>query len=216
MAITKRLLGVLTFVLAGALLGTTATGCDKLKGGDDETTEEEDDKDKKEETKEEEPAPSATTSSSAGEVEEGEVETYPEMTKAGGTFRLLRSFNVYQAADESSKKLSGLARNTLVDFKFFYKDWIMVEWPSGPAELSPGWMHLRSQDRARDTKAEEKKEEPDAGKPVEVPDAGVAVTPDAGKPPEPATPDAGSGKPPRFRFRIPRVTRPPPIQPAPK
>jgi hypothetical protein len=209
MVMKKRLLGALAFVLAGSLLGTTATGCDKLKG--DETTEEEDDKEEEEE-KEEEPAPSATAS--AEEVEEGEIETYPEMTKAGGTFRLLRSFNVYQAADEGSKKLSGLARNTLVDFKFFYKDWIMVDWPSGPAELSPGWIHLRSQDRGRDTKPEEKKEEPDAGK-VEVPDAGTAATAEPTATAA-ATPDAGKPAPGKFRFRIPRLTRPPAPAPAPK
>lgn len=197
MAIMKRPAGVLAVLFTFVSLGAPTVGCGLLKGGGDET---EDDK-KKDEKKEEPPPPEPTASASASSEEDlGDVESYPEMTKAGGTFRLLRAFQVYQAADESSKRLTGLARNTLVDFKFFYKDWIMVNWPSGPGELSPGWIHIKPQDRGRDTKQEEKKEEPDAGI---VPDAGIpdagTVVPDAGVP----VPDAGAKTRPIFKLRIP-------------
>jgi len=183
MRITKGLAGAVAVAFALSGIAISSSGCDKLFGSEESEEEDDDDDNDDDKDKEETAAPEPVD---AGAVETDDVETYPEMTKAGGTYRLLKAFNVYRAADESSKKLTGLAPGTLVDFKHFYRDWIMIHWPSGPGELSPGWIHLRPAERHVNTKKEER---PDAG--VEVKDAGTEEeTKDAGK--EEEKKDAGA------------------------
>ncbi|MBW2453234.1 MAG: hypothetical protein JRI68_01935 [Deltaproteobacteria bacterium] len=207
MRITKGLAGAVAIAFALSGIAISSSGCDKLFG--DEDTEEEDDDDDNDDDKDKDET-AAPEPVDAGVEESGDVETYPEMTKAGGTFRLLKSFQVYRAADESSTRLTGLAAGTLVDFKHFYRDWIMIHWPSGPGQLSPGWIHIRPAERHVVTK---KAEKPDAGVEVvvdagvEVKDAGVEVK-DAGKE-EDKKPDAGvaAKKPtikPRLKFKLPK------------
>ncbi len=175
MRITKRLAGAVAVAFALSGIAVSTTGCDKLFKDDE--SEEDDDDDDNDDDKDKEETETVAPVDAGPVAESDDVESYPEMTKAGGTFRLLKRFYVYRAADESSKKLTGLAPGTLVDFKFFYRDWIRIDWPSGPGELSPGWIHLRKQELSVHTK---KAEKPDAGVEV-VPDAGVEVVPDAGK-----------------------------------
>jgi hypothetical protein len=180
MTIRKSLVGTVAVCIALGGFGVSTAGCDKKE--EETETEEETEEETEPETKAEEETKAADDT--------GDVETYPEMTKAGGTFRLLRSFSVHQAADANSKKLTGLAKGTLVDFKNFHRDWIMIDWPSGPGELSPGWIQISSKQRSTLTKREVRKKEPevevkDAGKPeVEVKDAGKPEeeVKDAGKP----------------------------------
>ena len=80
----------------------------------------------------------------AAPAADGEVATYPNMVQQGGTVRLLQPFQVRQAADPNSKLLTGLAAGTLVDLKGSYGNWMMIMWPSGVGQLSPGWIELRS------------------------------------------------------------------------
>ncbi len=89
----------------------------------------------------------------------------------------------------------------------------MIDWPSGPGQLSPGWIHLRKQERHVHTK---KTEKPDAGLPVP-PDAGAEEPPDAGKDEDKKDEEKDAGKPekekekekekgkirPRFKFKLP-------------
>ena len=131
MVIKKKLAMVFAIALSASMVTVSLTGCNKKE----EETEEEPEP---EEEPEEEPAEEPAEDDSLGEVK-----TYPDMTKAGGTFRLLRQFNVHAEADAGSKKLTRLASGTLVDFKNFYRDWILVMWPSGPGELSPGWIQTK-------------------------------------------------------------------------
>jgi hypothetical protein len=188
-----------SFLLAAMIAATgvtvSVTGCNKEKD-----TEEDDDKKKEKDEETEEEA----EETKAEESEEGEVTTYPDMTPTGGTFRLLQSFSVYQAADLASKKLTGLAPGTLVNFKFNYRNFIMVDWPCGPGTLCPGWMHVRP------SSPQIKADKPiiiDAGTPVEVPDAGTPVVevPDAGTPV--VVPDAGPVVQPKFKFKIPKIKK---------
>ena len=64
------------------------------------------------------------------------------------------------------------ASDPLSDFKFFHADWVMIDWPSGVGELSPGWIHLAAKQRSSLAKRERRKV--DAGKPSVV-DAGKPV-----------------------------------------
>lgn len=134
-----------------------------------------------------EAAPVAATAepSAAPSAAPGEVASYPGMTpESGRTVRLLQPFVVHQAAENSSPTLSKLGVGTLVNLKGSYSNWMLIEWPSGVGQLSPGWIELRSNDnRVQQVVA-------DAG--TTVADAGAVV--DAG-----AAEDAG-----RPRIRIPR------------
>ena len=156
MVIRNRLAALLAALVATSVATVSVTGCNKKE----EETEEEA-KPEPEEEPEEEVAEAPAEDS-------GEVKTdYEGMTPAGGTFRLLRQFNVHAEADASSKKLTRLASGTLVNFKNFYRDWILVEWPSGPGELSPGWIQTKPTSSVvtrvvdDDKKAEEDKKEDD-------------------------------------------------------
>ena len=110
-----------------------------------------------------------------------EVATYPNMTPQGGTVRLLQSFQVRQAADSNSKLLTGLSAGTLVDLKGSYSNWMMIMWPSGVGQLSPGWIELRSVNDNRVTQVVRDAGVPDVAViPDAAPDVGVPVV-DAGR-----------------------------------
>lgn len=115
----------------------------------------------------------------------GEVASYPNMVPQGGTKRLLQNFTVYQAADPSSKVLTRLSTGTFINLKGSYGNWMLIDWPSGVGQLSPGWIELRS----NDSRVSDAEKVPDAG--TKPPDAGI--TPDAGTTPDASTtPDAGT------------------------
>jgi len=69
-----------------------------------------------------------------------EVTRYPNETPIGNaTVRAVVPFNVYRSADLTSERLGGIAPGTFVNVMATYSNWILVEWPSGVGELSPGW-----------------------------------------------------------------------------
>ena len=88
------------------------------------------------------PPPTTADPGDAGAAGSSEVATYPTQIPFGGTVRLLRPFQVYQAADPGSKVLGGLAAGTLVDLKASFSNWMLINWPSGIGQLSPGWIQL--------------------------------------------------------------------------
>ena len=112
------------------------TGCDKFKSSDDESAEEDDDD--KDEKKEKAP-PAATASAETSSA----VVTYPDMVDQSGTYRLLKNFVVFRDADGASERITGLARGTLINAKATHRGFLLVDWPSGPGELSPGWIRAR-------------------------------------------------------------------------
>lgn len=197
--LAKKLLCVA--IIAG--FGFGGSGCeliDKLKGDKAETSDSKKDKKKKkkssddetEETEEEDDKTSTTSasssassadSSSATGVSEDDVVTYPDQVPQSGSYVLRKSFVVYRAADLNSKELGRLAQNTIINLKATYSNWMLVEWPSGIGELSPGWIQVRM----HDPNLQETKDPPDAG--TKPPDATIDAAPvDAGRP---TLPDAG-------------------------
>lgn len=137
-----------------------------------------------------------------------DVKHYPEEIPASGTFVTKKSFTVYDAADLNSKELGHLAPGTLINLKATYSNWMLVEWPSGIGELSPGWIPVK----VHDTTIQETKEKIDAGKPVDAGaptvDAGKPVV-DAGTPPpvdagKPVPVDAGKGRVPVLHVPAPK------------
>ncbi|MBI4700230.1 MAG: hypothetical protein HY744_03520 [Deltaproteobacteria bacterium] len=201
MTTKQTLAGMLALVVAAAPL-VAAAGCKLLKKG--------------EETKPATAAPATavppppppTTTAAASE---GDVKTdYPNMIPQRETVRLLRNFTVYAAADPNSRKITGLAVGTLVNLKASYGgEWMLIDWPSGVGQLSPGWIQVRLVDNRV-----QKVETPvdagvadaaapvvDAGAPV---DAGTTAAVDAGKPEEKA--DAGHKRP-VFKIRLPKATK---------
>jgi hypothetical protein len=158
---------LLSLMLGVGLVMTTAN-CEmieKLKGGTgDEPKKEKKDKKKDDDESEEseeseeeasakpsaEPsaAPTATETASAAPSAdappaEDEVTRYPDEVPGGGTYRLLKNFVVYKAADVTSKELGRVAQGTLVNLKSTHANWMLVEWPSGIGELSLGWIEAK-------------------------------------------------------------------------
>ena len=55
------------------------------------------------------------------------------------TVRAVMPFNVYRGADLQAEKLGSVAEGTYVDVMSTYQNWILVNYPSGVGQLSPGW-----------------------------------------------------------------------------
>lgn len=69
-----------------------------------------------------------------------EVTRYPNETPMGNvTVRAVMPFNVYRGADLQAEKLGSVAEGTYVDVMSTYQNWILVNYPSGVGQLSPGW-----------------------------------------------------------------------------
>lgn len=132
-------------------------------------------------------APTAPTAEAptvpASAAPSSDVASYPEQVTQSGTVKLAQYIKVHQAADPNSTLLTRLGPGTVVEKKASYGDWMLINWPSGVGQLSPGWTQASYL------------------APVVV-DAGVPPAPDGGFQPD-AGPmaDAGSGRP-----TIPRPT----------
>ena len=185
MTIKRVLAAALAATIAISGLTVSLSGCKK------DETESDDDDDKKKKKDDDEEAKPAETAEEAPAT--GDVQRYPDMVRAGGTYILKKTFHVYQAADLASTKITSLAPGTLVNFLYRHGGWIMVDWPSGPGQLSPGWIH--EQWNSPNLK---KQDLPDAGKTVEVDAGKVEEPPDAGKVEE--TKDAGPKIRPKLRI----------------
>jgi hypothetical protein len=84
--------------------------------------------------------PPPDTAATPAPLTGNEVKRYPNETPVGNaTVRAVVPFNVYREADLQSERLGGIAAGTFVNVMATYSNWILVEWPSGVGELSPGW-----------------------------------------------------------------------------
>jgi hypothetical protein len=117
------------------------------------------------------PPPAAPSATAPAPADTGTVASYPNMTPMGGTVRLLQPFTVHQAADLASPVLSSVGVGTFVNLKGSFSNWMLIEYPSGVGQLSPGWIELRSINDPRVTQAPR--------------DAGLPVVVDAGRPAPP-------------------------------
>jgi len=176
--------GLLAAVVAVGSVATASTGCKYFKKGESEETS------SSKPAPPPEPEPTATSTGSAAASDE--VKTYPNQTPAGGTYRLLRSFYVYQEADTNSKKLGGVGEGTIIHLKASLGQYLLIEWPSGPGVMSPGWIQVTVRGNRPDPTLIDEVREVDAG----VVDAGIV---DAGKP------VVDAGKPPVDGGNRPRI-----------
>lgn len=128
------------------------------------------------------PPPTATAEPPKEEKkdEKKEVKRYGDKEKdESGTVRVTyANAKVYNEADDTTDHIATLSSGTLVNRKARYGNWMLVDWPSGPGELSPGWMMTKQLD-VKIVKIDlEKVKNQDAG--VQINDASVAVVvPDA-------------------------------------
>jgi len=75
----------------------------------------------------------------------GEVARYPDEVPMGTiTVELLRDFAVHQAADLGSPILTHVGRGVMINVKATHSNWMLIEYPSAVATMSPGWIDLRN------------------------------------------------------------------------
>jgi hypothetical protein len=77
---------------------------------------------------------------------QNEVATFADMIPQSGTRRVLQPLTVRQAPDPNAAVLTRLSVGQLVDLKGSRGAWMMVMWPSGVGQLSPGWVDLSIND----------------------------------------------------------------------
>lgn len=88
------------------------------------------------------PAPTSTASAAPGP---GEVQHYPDEVPMGAaTVELLQPFTVHQAADLASPVIAHVGRGEMVNIKATHSNWMLIEYPSAVATMSPGWIDLRN------------------------------------------------------------------------
>jgi hypothetical protein len=150
------------------------------------------------------PAPSSSPSDASAKSDD--VKRYGDKEKdESGTVRVIyANAKVYNEADESTRHIATLSLGTLVNRKARYGNWMLVDWPSGVGELSPGWILAKHLDEKVLKIDLDKVKHQDAGVVITdagvvptVPDAAAVVAPDAAAVPAPdaaavAVPDAGS------------------------
>lgn len=179
-----------------------------------------------------EPAPADTAKEekdAAPADDKKKVKRYDDETTESGTVRVAVSLlRVYDEASTGGEVLTTLAKGTLVNRKARRGNFMLIEYPSGHKELSPGWVQIkqvstkvenvdpddvRNQDAGA---APPETEEKDAGKADEAKDAGTAEeTKDAGT--AEAKPDAGliKIKPPKLKLPGRGIPAPPGGRPNP-
>ena len=90
------------------------------------------------------PAPVASASA-APTPPKDEVKRYGDKEKEEkGTVRVsVANTKVYKEADATTDYTTTLAKGTFVNKKASYGNWLLVDYPSGVGELSPGWILAR-------------------------------------------------------------------------
>ncbi len=87
------------------------------------------------------PAPSASAAPAPADT----IKRYGDKeTVASGTVRVtIANAKVYKEADATTDPITTLAKGTYVNKKAAYGTWLLVDYPSGVGELSPGWLEKR-------------------------------------------------------------------------
>ena len=125
--------GLLAAVMAVGSVATASTGCKYFKKESEETSS-------SKPAPPPEPEPTAASTGSAAASDE--VKTYPNQIPASGTYRLLRNFAVFQEADTNSKRIGGVGEGTIIQLKATLGQYLLIDWPSGPGIMSPGWIQV--------------------------------------------------------------------------
>ncbi len=131
--------------------GLALTGCDLLKSGSKGTSDEDTDiraesrkrahDDDGDEAPAEEPTAEATAKAAAGKVA-----AYVDMVSVRGHARLLKAFNIYQAADVTSERFVEYPKDRYVDLRQQYGDWLMVDWVNDAGDTQQGWIQAKLTD----------------------------------------------------------------------
>lgn len=103
--------------------------------------------------KEEEAPPPATTTAApepppsdaaaeAAAAKTDDVKRYGDKESAeSGTVRVVfQHAKVFKEADDTTSHIATLSTGTLVNRKARYGNWMLIDYPSGVGELSPGWI----------------------------------------------------------------------------
>jgi hypothetical protein len=150
------------------------------------------------------------------EPKKDKVKRYPDKeTDESGTVRvLIHNLRVYPEADDTVEHIATLNKGTLVNRKARMGNWLLIDYPSGVAELSPGWVRATANYYKVETniKPEDVAKQDAGAVVVNKPDAAAPTTPDAAAPAKqdaaaPTTPDAGKKGP---RLKLPGFTPKPP------
>ena len=138
------------------------------------------------------PEPTPAPSASAEPPKTDDVKRYGDKEKdESGTVRVVfANAKVFKEADETTSFIATLSLGTLVNRKARYGNWMLIDWPSGVGELSPGWITSKQLDEKIINIDPEKVKNQDAGvvvpatvdAAVPVVDASVPTTPDAAAP----------------------------------
>jgi hypothetical protein len=143
------------------------------------------------------PTPEPPKSAEPPPPKKDEVKRYAdkEIVESGTVRVKVANAKVYREADATTESIATLGRLTLVNRKARFSNFVLIEYPSGVGELSPGWIEK--------TMLEEKVVTvKDAG--AAKPDGAAASPPDSGPPPVVAT------TPPPPASTTPPPTTPPP------
>jgi len=90
------------------------------------------------------PAPTPTSTAAAAPGP-GEVQHYPDEVPMGSaTVELLQPFTVHQAADLTSTVIAHVGHGEMINIKATHSNWMLIEYPSGVGQMSPGWIDLRN------------------------------------------------------------------------
>jgi hypothetical protein len=103
---------------------------------------------KKEEPPPPAPAPEPTTAATDAAAEAAEPKKDDEVKRYGdkeqvesGTVRVtFQHSKIFKEADETTSHIATLSTGTLVNRKARYGNWMLIDYPSGVGELSPGWI----------------------------------------------------------------------------
>jgi hypothetical protein len=91
------------------------------------------------------PANTAAAAAPTASADPGQVASYPDEVSLGTvTVEVLKDFAVHQAADLSSPILTHVGGGEYINLKATHSNWMKVEYPSGPGQLSPGWIDMRN------------------------------------------------------------------------
>lgn len=87
-----------------------------------------------------EPTPSAAAADDAAPSTDVTRYGDKETTESGTVRVTYANAKVFKEADDSGTQLTTLSLGTLVNRKARYGNWMLIDYPSGPGELSPGWI----------------------------------------------------------------------------
>jgi hypothetical protein len=175
--------------------------------------------------KEEPPPPVATAAPEPEPVEEPKKEP-PKKEKVkrygdkeqdeSGTVRVIvHHLKVFGEADETTDHIATLSYGTLVNRKARMGNWMLIDWPSGVGELSPGWVLNRQiAKKVEQVKAEDVAKQDAGAIVVEAPkeqkvDAAVAVAPTVDAAAAPTATATVATAPDASVLKIPKLKLPP-------